>query len=73
MMNIREYLDGIFNTKGYDAWETANNELIDLYNADNEDYNNDIDAHRVDDWAKAHNVDLDNDEFKYWYWDNFED
>ena len=32
MMNINEYLENLFNTQGYEAWEEENENLWNMYN-----------------------------------------
>jgi hypothetical protein len=82
MMNLREYFNNILNTQGYDAWCDANNELVDAVEADEELFMQDEEAHYVDDWAQAHNIDLEAGKevlgmfttyLQLWMWDNFED
>ena len=82
MTTIKTYFQNILDTQGFDAWETATDELVALVVQDDQAWVNEEETTFVADWAKVHDIDLTAGEEKYgvfhthfemWCWDNFED
>lgn len=82
MMNLDTYFNNILATEGFDAWNQANLELIDLVEREEIAWLNDEDLDLVSAWAVEHNIDLTAGQqglggfvtyYQLWYWDNFED
>lgn len=82
MMNLDTYFNNILATEGFDAWNKANLELIDLVEREEIAWLNDEDLDLVSAWAVERNIDLTAGQqglggfvtyYQLWYWDNFED
>ena len=82
MMNLEQYFNNILATEGYDAWEEANAELVELVEREETAWLNDKDLDLVTAWAEARNIDMTAGRvlmggfvtyYQSWYWDNFED
>lgn len=62
MMTIREYLQMVLNTEGYEAYETEENALIEAYEEENEAV--------FEEECEARGIDTTNaEEITAWVWD----
>ena len=73
MKNIINHFDNILTTKGYDAWEKANEAAWEMFEDDNGVF---------DQWAEAEGIDLEASRLllgtpttylQSWIWDNIEE
>ena len=56
MMNINEYLNNLFNTQGYEAWEEENENLWNMYNTLTEEEVTPVFEKVIDMVSKKHNA-----------------
>lgn len=59
MMNIRQYLDTIFHTQGYEAWEKEDQYMWDLMEQDiDQEIETGVEGHAFEDYCASKGVDL---------------